>query len=108
MFFILFQRGVRSLWYIIDKIEIKKLYSTMLMGNIYTKMTYLNRYVNSIELPSHKRGKVGAAEIGISCTLNFYETKFAPITNWGLFAILADHNPANTCFVKIARYKHEK
>lgn len=53
----------------------------MLMGNIYTKMTYLNRYVNSIELPSHKRGKVGAAEIGISCTLNFHETKFAPITN---------------------------
>lgn len=43
----------------------------MLMGNIYTKMTYLNRYVNSIELLSHKKEKVGAAEIGISCTLNF-------------------------------------
>lgn len=67
--------------YIFDKNEIKKISAAILMGNIYSKITYLNRYVNSIELPSHKRGKVGAAEIGISCTLNFHETKFAPITN---------------------------
>lgn len=59
------------IWYIIDKIEIKKMFLVILMGNIYIKMIYLNIYVNFIELLSYKRGKVGVVEIGIFCILNF-------------------------------------
>lgn len=81
MFFILFKEILNHYDKSFIRLKLKKISSTILMGNIYTKMTYLNRYVNSIELPSHKKEKVGAAEIGISCTLNFHETKFAPITN---------------------------
>lgn len=55
----------------IYKIEIKKIFLIILMGNIYIKMIYLNRYVNFIELLSYKRGKVGVVEIGIFCILNF-------------------------------------
>lgn len=59
------------IWYIVDKIEIKKISLVILMGNIYIKMIYLNIYVNFIELLSYKRGKVGVVEIGIFCILNF-------------------------------------
>lgn len=69
------------IWYIIDKIEIKKIFLVILMGNIYIKMIYLNIYVNFIELLSYKRGKVGVVEIGIFCILNFYEMKFVFIIN---------------------------
>lgn len=34
------------------------------MGNIHTKLTYLNRYVNSIELPSQKEGKLEQLKLG--------------------------------------------